>query len=87
VGSPPATIAHGASDAPRKFAIASIYEHRDEYIEVLRAVDRSQRIADAQSTDDSVVQPDFISMVDFLRRMLMKQFAAAIDQLGSPAHR
>jgi hypothetical protein len=25
-----------------------IYEHRDEYIQVLRAVDESQRIADAQ---------------------------------------
>ena len=64
-----------------------IYEHRDEYIQVLRAVDELQKIADAQSTEDRVVQPDFSPMVGFLRHMLMKQFAAAIDQLGSPSHR
>jgi hypothetical protein len=33
------------------------------------------------------VELDFSAMIDFLRRMLMKQFAAAIDQLGSPAQR
>ncbi len=64
-----------------------IYEHRDEYIQVLRAVDESQRIADAQSTEERLVQPDFSPMVDFLRQMLMKQFAAAIDHLGSPSQR
>ena len=64
-----------------------IYEHRDEYIQVLRAVDELQKIADAESTENRVVQPDFSPMVGFLRHMLMKQFAAAIDQLGSPSHR
>jgi Fic family protein len=64
-----------------------IYEHRNEYIHVLRAVDELQKIADAQSTEEGVVQPDFSPMVDFLRHMLMKQFAAAIDLLGSPSHR
>ncbi|MDP9000263.1 MAG: Fic family protein [Myxococcota bacterium] len=64
-----------------------IYEHRVEYIDVLRAVDESQRTADAQSTEERIVEPDFCPMIDFLRRMLMKQFAAAIDQLGSRAPR
>ncbi len=64
-----------------------IYEHRDEYIQVLRAVDELQKIADARSTEERVVLPDFSLMVGFLRHMLMKQFAAAIDQLGSPSHR
>lgn len=64
-----------------------IYEHRDQYIQVLRAVDEAQRIADAQSTEERVVHTDFSPMVGFLRQMLMKQFAAAIDQLGSPAQR
>jgi len=64
-----------------------IYEHRDEYIHALRAVDESQRIADARSTEERVVQPDFSPMAGFLRRMLMRQFAAAIDHLGSPSQR
>lgn len=64
-----------------------IYEHRGEYIDVFRAVDESQRTADTQSTEDRIAEPDFSAMIDFLRRMLMKQFAAAIDQLGSPAQR
>jgi len=64
-----------------------IYEHRDKYIQVLRAVDESQRSADAQSAEERIVQPDFSPMVDFLRQMLMKQFAAAIDNLGSPSQR
>lgn len=58
-----------------------IYEARDEYIRALQAVDESQRIAEAQSTTDQTVEPDFSVMVDFLRRMLMKQFASAIDRL------
>ena len=46
-----------------------IYEHRGEYIQVLRAVDELQKIADAQCTEERVVQPDFSPMVDFLRHM------------------
>jgi Fic family protein len=64
-----------------------IYEHRDEYIQVLRAVDELQKLADARSTEEHVAQPDFSPMINFLRQMLMKQFAAAIDHLGSPSHR
>jgi Fic family protein len=64
-----------------------IYEHRDDYIRVLQAVDESQRFADAQNGGEHVVETDFRPMVDFLRRMLMKQFAAAIDRLGSPVQR
>jgi Fic family protein len=62
-----------------------IYEHRDEYIRALQAVDESQRIADTQSTSERIVQPDFSAMVEFLRQMLMKQFASAIHRLASPA--
>jgi hypothetical protein len=63
-----------------------IYEHRDEYILALQAADESQRVADAQSTAERVETPDFSVMVNFLRQMLMKQFASAIYRLGSPAH-
>ncbi len=62
-----------------------IYEHRDEYIRALQAVDESQRLADTQSTSERIVQPDFSVMVEFLRQMLMKQFASAIHRLASPA--
>jgi Fic family protein len=61
-----------------------IYDNRDEYIRALQAVDETQRVADAQSTPERVVEPDFSVMADFLRRMLMKQFASAIDRLASP---
>lgn len=64
-----------------------IYENRAEYIRVLQAVDESERIAAAQSAEDDVVPTDFSPMVDFLRLMLMKQFAAAIDRLGTPSLR
>lgn len=60
-----------------------IYDAPDEYIAALRAVDESQRAADAQSTPEQLIQPDFSVMADFLRRMLMKQFAAAIYRLAS----
>lgn len=43
-----------------------------------------QRAADARSTTEHIIQPDFSAMVDFLRQMLMKQFASAIDRLASP---
>jgi Fic family protein len=62
-----------------------IYEERDEYLRVLQAVDESQRLADAKSTSESIIQPDFSEMVEFLRKMLMKQFASAIYRLASPA--
>jgi Fic family protein len=61
-----------------------IYQHRDEYIHALQTVDESQRTADTQGTPEHVIQPDFSPMVDFLRRMLMKQFASAINRLASP---
>jgi Fic family protein len=60
-----------------------IYVHRDAYIDALRAVDASQREADAKIVDDEFIDPDFTAIVDFLRQMLMKQFAAAIDNLTS----
>lgn len=59
-----------------------IYDARDEYIRALQAIDESQREADEKSTDERIVLPDFTPMVEFLRRMLMKQFAAAIDKLS-----
>lgn len=61
-----------------------IYEHRDEYIRALQAVDASQEQAEALRTPECDVQPDFKVMVDFLRQMLMKQFASAIHRLASP---
>jgi Fic family protein len=61
-----------------------IYEHREEYIRALQDVDESQRAADARSTAEHIIRPDFSAMVDFLRQMLMKQFASAIDRLPSP---
>ena len=51
-----------------------IYEHRDEYIGALQAVDESQRAADLESVDDQAVEAELTAMVEFLRRMLMKQF-------------
>jgi Fic family protein len=62
-----------------------IYESRDEYISALQAVDATQRLADAKSSDEHPLQPDFSVMADFLRRMLMKQFASAINRLASPS--
>jgi hypothetical protein len=64
-----------------------IYDHREEYIRALQAVDESQRAADAQGISEHVIQPDFSVMADFLRRMLMKQFASAIDRLASASQR
>ena len=61
-----------------------IYDHRDEYIRALQTVDESQRLADAEGTPEHFIQPDFTVMVDFLRQMLMKQFASAIHRLASP---
>ena len=61
-----------------------IYQHRDEYIRALQAVDESLRNADGLSSSDQVVQPDFSAMVDFLRQMLTKQFTSAIYRLASP---
>lgn len=63
-----------------------IYEYRGEYIQALQAVDESQRNADVRSEGDQVSEADLSAMVDFLRRMLMKQFASAIDRLASPSH-
>jgi len=36
-----------------------IYEHREEYIRALQDVDESQRGADARSTAEHIIQPDF----------------------------
>lgn len=60
-----------------------IYEHRDEYLKALAAVDESQRLADAQSTEDHLIEPNFSVMVEFLEKMLMKQLASAIYRLRS----
>lgn len=61
-----------------------IYESRDGYIRALQAVDELQRQADAQSGEGAQVEPTCTPMVDFLRQMLMRQFAAAIDRLATP---
>lgn len=53
---------------------AIICDERDEYVRVLRLCDKS-----AIEKPD---QPDFSSMVDFLRTVLTKQLAAAIDRLS-----
>ena len=53
-----------------------IYEKRDEYIEALRAADRSAKLG-----GDTEV--DFSAMTDFLQRMLTTQLAHAIDSLAA----
>ena len=51
---------------------ALIYQHRHDYVRALRDADAAAR--DGRS--------DFSSMIDFLRDMVMRQLAAAIDRLG-----
>ena len=54
-----------------------IYDHRDEYIRALQAVDSSVK------DDDEKLALD--AMRDFLRQMLVRQLATVVDQLASPA--
>ena len=56
---------------------SQMYEHRDEYINALRAVDACQLAAVGDVADLS-------AMVAFLRRMLTMQLANAIDRLATP---
>jgi Fic family protein len=63
-----------------------IYDNRDAYIDALRVVDASQREVDSKSTEDDIAEPDFAAIINFLRDMLMRQFAAAIDDMSSPRH-
>lgn len=52
-----------------------IYEHRDEYVEALRA-------ADASALDGA--DPDISRMETFLQDVVTRQLAAAIDRLSRP---
>lgn len=54
-----------------------IYERRDDYIEALRAADRSV-------LSDSNAEPDLRAMTDLLRDVLTRQLARAIDRLTNP---
>jgi Fic family protein len=52
-----------------------IYDHRDEYVEALRA-------ADASALDGA--EPDISRMETFLQDIVTRQLAAAIDRLSRP---
>ncbi len=59
-----------------------IYDHRDDYILALRAVDKAEREAKAiAGPDETNLVPDFSAMTAFLESMLTHQFANAIKSM------
>lgn len=54
-----------------------IYDHRDEYITALRAVD-------ASVSGDAGKPAELDAMSNFLRRMLVRQLASVVDDLAKP---
>jgi Fic family protein len=59
-----------------------IYDHRDDYLVALRAVDASLR--NDNGSDAAPREPDTFEIVTFLKKMLTRQLASVIDRLASP---
>jgi hypothetical protein len=58
-----------------------IYDQRDEYLVALRAADASLR--GDEGADVATREPDTAEITTFLKRMLTRQLASAIDRLSS----